>query len=259
MSVASQTVQAPLGMPARISDAISRLMTTREDGETFRVSVPVLYPSGSGCSVEITPNGDSVFVSDLGLGHFEAEFAGASEHYDKQAKRAAGRFGVSYDGYSVFALRIPLGRLEGAIAAISNASVQAAGLAIMKAIEDKERRSNDEVFDRVKGIFGASLVAKSADVRGQRDTWNAHNVVTFPTGQRAVFEFVTRHQGSISNKFFMFSDLSGAPGGLSLNAVTKDIGELGSRGAMLSDVSNLIELSAANDRFEHYARQVVAA
>lgn len=92
--------------------------------------MPVLYPNGNAVSVEITPNGDNLFISDMGIGHLEAEYAGASAYYGAQARRAAESFGISYDGYSVFAAKASFGQLEAAVLAVANASVQAAALAI---------------------------------------------------------------------------------------------------------------------------------
>jgi hypothetical protein len=253
------TAHDTLDLSKRLTDAVQRLMTVRHDDHAFRISVPILYPSGSGCAVEVTANGENIFVSDIGIGHMEAEYAGASEIYVKEAGKAADRYGVRFDGYSIFNLRTSIDRIEGAIVAVSNASVQAASAAILRSAENKDRNSNNDVFDRLMSIFSTHLLVRTADIKGQRDTWPAHNVVIFPTGQKAVFEFVNPHQNSISSKFLMFSDLLASGATLALNTVTEDISKLGSRGAMLSDVSNMIELSAEDAEFEKYARLTIAA
>jgi hypothetical protein len=228
-------------------------MTTRHDGQGIRVSVPVLFPSGSGAAVEILAGGEQAFVSDIGLGHLEAEYGGASEYFDAQAKRAADQFGVSYDGYSIFALSVPLDRIEGGIAAIANASVRAASLAILRAVEDKDRRQNDVVYERITRVFDKKSVAKTMDLRGQRDHYSAHNVVLFPSGEKAVFEFVSPHRNSISNKFLMFSDLVDSEAPLALNAVIESRAAMPSVGAMLEDVGNFIELAANDNLYRQYA------
>jgi hypothetical protein len=243
-------------MADRIRAAVARLMTVRNDGGSFRVNVPVLFPSGSCCAIEVMPGQDEAFISDMGLGHFEAEFSGASEFYDAQARKASEQFGVGYDGFSIFALKVPIGRLEGGIAAIANASVRAASAAILRASEEKERRQNDVVYDRILQVFDPRLVAKEADIRGARDVWGAHNVVMFPNGQKAVFEFVSEHRNSISSKFFMFSDISGSDDPVSLNAVVRDREAMPASGAMLEDVGNVIEMTANDNVFKRYAQLV---
>jgi hypothetical protein len=239
----------------RLAQAITRLMAVRADGDSARVSVPVLYPSGSSCAVEIILNGDRCFVSDLALGHLEAEMNGADEFYAYTAKRAAEHFGVRYDGMSVFAQWVSVSKVETAIASVANASVQAATSAIFRAMEEKQKHRNLEVFERVSAIFGAQSVAKTADISGRDAAWEAHNVVTFPDRRRAIFEFVSESQNSIANKFMMFSDLSRAgDASLSRNSVVRSLQRIGKKGSMLADVSNVIELSANPDEFRRYAR-----
>ena len=189
----------------------------------------------------------------MGLGHFEAEFGGASEYYDSQARQSAEHFGVGYDGFSIFAVEVPLARIEGGIAAIANASVRAASSSILKAAEEKDRRQNDIVYDRIARIFDPKIIAKSVEVRGARDVWSAHNVVMFPTGGRAVFEFVSAHRNSISSKFFMFSDLSSAGAAFALNAVVEKRSAMPASGAMLEDVGNVLEIAANDDIYRQYA------
>ena len=253
MAVFETSIQST-SVADRIRESVSRLMTIRHEGEGFRVSVPVLFPSGSGSAVEVIPGKDTAFVSDMGLGHFEAEFGGVSEHYDNQAKKAAEQFGVGYDGYGIFAIEVPLNRIEGGIAAIANASVRAASAALLRGAEEKDRRQNDEVYDKISRIFGQNMIAKSVEVQGVRDVWPAHNVVMFPTGERAVFEFVSAHRSSISSKFLMFSDLAGAGFPFALNAVVQKRASMPAAGAMLENVGNVVELAASDDIYRQYAR-----
>ncbi len=243
----------PGDVATHIKKSVSRLMTIRRDGEGFRVSVPVLFPSGSGSSVEVVPGRETAFISDMGLGHFEAEFGGASEYYDTQARKVGEQFGVAYDGFSIFALRVPLDRIEGGIATIANASVRAASAAILRAAEDKDVRQNDAVYDRITQVFDRNSVSRTVEVTGARDTWSAHNVVIFPSGEKAIFEFVSRHRNSISSKFLMFSDLANSSEPLALNAVVEKLTAMPSSGGMLHDVGNVIELCATDDQFKRYA------
>lgn len=151
------TAVAAVDLKARLDRAVGRLMAARVDGNSARLCVPVIYPSGSGCTVEVLINGDKCFVSDIALGHMEAEMHGADEFYDHCAKQAAGHFGVGYDGLSVFACWAPLDRVEAVISAVANASVRAATSAIFRAMEEKHKRHNVEVYERVASILERSL------------------------------------------------------------------------------------------------------
>lgn len=238
----------------RIDEAIAKLICASPDGDRIRIAMPVLYPSGSGSAVEVMLNGDKCFVSDFGFGQLEAEMQGADNFYDDCAQKSAQRFGVRFDGANVFAMWASIGRLEGAIAAVANASVQAATMATLKATEQKEKHINNELFDKMREIFGAHAVTKNQEVIGRDLKWKAHNVVSLPDQKRAIFEFVSENQNSIANKFMMFSDLSKAENGYSLNSVVKNITLFKEKKAMLADVSNVIEFSASGDIFSRYAK-----
>jgi hypothetical protein len=238
----------------RLKQAVSRLMSVQVEGERARLTVPVLYPSGSSCAVEIMTTGDKCFVSDLGFGHMEAEMYGAEDFYGISAKAAAGRYGIGFDGLSIFTTWASLDKVEAAISSVANASVQAASVAILRATEEKDRHKNSELFDRVRSIFGAAAVARTADLKGRDADWQAHNVVLLSDHRRAVFEFVSENTNSISAKFLMFSDLSKRKDAYSLNSVVRSVEKLGNKGAMLADVSNILNVADPAAEFIRYAK-----
>ena len=238
----------------RLTLAVQRLMALRVDGEIARLSVPSLYPSGASATVEITTNGNTCFVSDIGRGYMEAEFQGADKFYAASAHNAAKRFGVGFDGFSVFASWASIDRVESAICLVANASTQAAAVAIFSAEREQDRRAQEEIYDKIAGIFRLQSVNKSMGLRGRDAEWNAHNVVAMPNEKLAIFEFVKESQNSIANKFMMFSDLSRVENGISLNSVVRRLDSIGKKGSMLADVSNVIELSANDEEFRRHAR-----
>lgn len=238
----------------RIDLALANLICAQPDGDRMRIALPVLYPSGSGSAVEVMINGDKCFVSDFGFGQLEAEMHGADDFYNDSAKKAAERFSVSFDGSNVFAIWASMAKLESAIAAVANASVQAATLSIMKALEEKEKQVNNELFEKIKIIFGAKSVARNQEIIGRDSTWKAHNVVSLSNEKRAIFEFVGEHQNSIANKFMMFSDLSKVENGYSLNSVVRNTTSMREKKAMLADVSNVLEFNAGSEEFLRYAK-----
>ena len=124
----------------------------------------------------------------------------------------------------------------------------------MSASEEKERRDNAELYERVREFFGDRAVAKREELGGRDARWSAHNVVTLPNHRKAVFEFVTAHTNSISNKYMMFSDLARREeDAYSLNSVVKSIPRIGSKGALLADVSHLIELNSPKETYLRFA------
>ena len=240
---------------AKIEEAVAGLVSVRESGgDRVRIALPLLYPSGSGSAVEVMVNGDNCFVSDFGFGAMEAEMYGAEPLYGSNAKKAADQFGVGFDGMSIFKTWASLSRLDAAVMAVSNASVQAARWAITSASEEKERRDNAVLYERVREFFGERAVSRREELGGRDAKWSAHNVVTLPNHRKAVFEFVTAHTNSISNKFMMFSDLARREEDTySLNSVVKSIPHIGSKGALLADVSHLIELNSSKETYLRFA------
>mmetsp|Transcript_27439 Transcript_27439/g.50593 ORF Transcript_27439/g.50593 Transcript_27439/m.50593 type:complete len:221 (-) Transcript_27439:350-1012(-) len=218
------------------------------------MNVPVMYPSGATTTVEIEMNGGNCWVSDMGHGLVEAEYMGAQGFYTKSAKDVAGQHGVQFDGNSIFALWVPVARLESAIVCVANSSCQAAQSAIQSASEQKATKKNDQIFERIQAVFGKNIVSKSADIQGRHAQWDAKNVVIFPDRRKAVFEFMTGNSISVSSKFLMFSDILKANDGVSLNAVVSKANQLNSKGQMIADVANIIEFTATDQEFMQVAK-----
>jgi hypothetical protein len=242
---------------SEIARAMSRLVATSEAiGESVVVSLPIMYPSGAfaGVSISLVAEG-RCFLSDTAIGLREAEMAGVADFYDSAAKHLAEHFGVGFDGASIFVASASLDRIAGAAAAVGNASTGAVARAIMKAAEYKERAKNNVLFDIVSEFFGRPNVERTIEIAGRDSVWPAHNVVSFHDRHQAVFEFVAAHTNSIANKYLMFSDLGKMESPPSLVSVVNSIDNLGSKGAMLSDVSNVIELKSARPIYERYARK----
>jgi hypothetical protein len=235
-----------------VSKAVSRLFSAELYGETVTVSLPVSYPSGAFAGVNVSLSGGLCFVSDSAIGLREAEMACAADFYDSCAKQAASWFGCAYDGVSVFAASAPIDRIEGAISAVANASVQAVSNAMLKAGDAKDRISNLQVYEIVAGIFGHQNVTRKMEIAGRDATWEANNVVK-ARGEITIFEFVSDHSNSIASKFLMFSDLVRREDPPHLVSLVKSIEKLGPKGSMLGDVSNVIQLDAKREVFLRYS------
>jgi hypothetical protein len=236
----------------RVTEALGRIANWRDSGGRIMIDLPLMYPSGSMVVVDAEQNRDKIWVSDMGQGLVEAEMMGASDSYGSVASKAAKDYGVEYDGNSIFALWVPASRIEAAIVCVANASHTAAADAVRHASEVHSRRHDDMIYERIVRVFGRPIVAKSVEISGLRTVWEAHNVVLFPNGRKAVFEFMTKHPTSVSSKFLKFSDMKSAPLPISLNAVVPDL-ELDPRSQMIGDVANIVTIEAEDDALRGYA------
>lgn len=237
----------------RIRQALNRISNIREMDGRLVVDVPVMYPSGATATIEINCNGDSYWVSDMGLGRLETELVAAEDYYARVAGKVAEAFGVKFDGNAIFAMWTPSPRLEAAIIAVSNASNKACSEAIRHAEEAKGRRQNERIFQRIQDIFGRKSVARSADIRGRHAEWEAHNVVIFPDRRKAIFEPMTSHANSVSSKFLMFTDIKAAEQTISLNAVVRNFENLDEKAQMIGDVANIVSIDSSDDDYRALA------
>lgn len=238
---------------SRVSVALARIARCRDSGERILVDLPILYPSGSSAVVEVEQNGDKVWISDMGLGHIEADLMNATDSYKKLAAQKAKEFGVEYDGHTLFALWVPISRIEAAIICVANASTQAAAEAIRKACETSIRSQDEAFFERVTSLFGKKYVARTAEVAGKRMSWEAHNVVDFPDGKRAIFEPMSKSANSISSKFLMLSDIKATHSNISLNVIVPDIVNLDAKAQMVADLANILPIDAPDKTLKQFA------
>jgi hypothetical protein len=121
----------------RIAQALSRIARMRDDDGRVLVDLPIMYPSGAMVVVEVEINRGKCFVSDMGGGLVEAEFAAAQSYYTSAANEAAEDFAVSFDGHSTFTLWVPETAAESAVVCVANASRKAASEAVRRAADEK--------------------------------------------------------------------------------------------------------------------------
>jgi hypothetical protein len=254
MAIAMNVGSQPVVFADAVEEAVRKIVSFRAAPNGFSVSVPVSYPNGNFAALHVSENGGTVLVTDQGLGRLESEYFGADLYFDAQAQKAADAFGVAYDGYSLFALKVPLSRIDGALAAVANASVRAAASAIQRASEIKARYTNEQIFDRLVEFFGARRVEKHTEIQGAHDRWEVHNVVSLENRLQSVFEFVAGHQASIAAKFYMFSDLKKTDQKISLCSVVEDMDAFRkAKSRPLADISNVVPFTAPKEVFEMYA------
>lgn len=236
-----ETVRAAMASLQQLSAAGGRVMLT----------VPVQYPSGSMAVIEIEANGSNCWLSDMGMGLYEAEYVSAEKSFLRAAKNAAKHFGVGFDGHAIFALEVPLDRVAGGVVAVANASARAAIEAVQLEAAKRVESKCAEVFERLVKIFPDARVERDAEIRGDHATWDAHNVVRLPN-RTALFEPMGHHAQSVSAKFQMMSDLKRLPN-LSLNVVVENPDGLDDRGRMIDAVATIIRADAPDNTFRKLA------
>jgi hypothetical protein len=227
---------------AKIVDAVAReIVSTEHFGSASLVKVPLLYPSGAGAVVQITPNQDRFFVSDMGLGHQEAEMMGASVMYANSAKPIADHFGVRFDNQAFFVAEANREQLASAVTIIANCSVDAASQAAMKAAERRFEEDSDILYKRLVSVFTADEVERDIEFVGaSTHRWPVAAVVKHRS-HIALFEPVNKFHTSVINAAVKFHDIGRLDNPPQRVAVVKKKAELGNYLNVLTQAANVIE------------------
>jgi hypothetical protein len=247
------TASAIENIADRMPGIISRLTSVSVRGDDLRLTLPIIYPSGSEAVVQITASGSNCLVSDLGVGSHEANLGGFDDLYPRYARLVGDALGVRFDGHGLFVLDAPVDRLDGAIVNVANASVRAVSLAGLNASERREKARNEELFEKLITIFPLSVVRRNTNVVGASRAWQAHNVVELPSRQKTIYEFVGPSATSVYSKATMFLDISVLEEAPTRVSVVNSLEGMGEFVGVLSHVSNVIQLEASREVYEKYA------
>lgn len=172
------------------------------------VTMPVVYPSGASVVLEVFGQGEKFFVSDRGGGYQEAEFAGHSRYFSREAKKAAEDYGIKFDGRDMFIAEVSEGSLPGALTVVANCSQGAVIASAIKSADRAQKDAGEILFARLSKIFPASKLAKDAPILGASGhEWHVSSLVTYDE-KRTVFEAVSHHYPSIVSTTAKFHDLA---------------------------------------------------
>ena len=238
------------GFRALVNDVAQMLVATEHrQGGSF-VRTPLLYPSGATVVVRIEDgSSDRFFVSDIGLGHQEAEMMGAGNMYARNAHAIAESAGVRFDNQAFFVLEASREQLPGAVVTIANcsqeATIRAADALSEKTFEDSKSR----LYERLVTLFERKAVAKNVDVIGSSNqVWKVAAVVSLPHTRPTIFEPVTKHPSSVAHASMKFGDIALRKDPPQRVAVVRKRGEFGSLLTVLARSANIIEEDSPNDR-----------
>jgi hypothetical protein len=237
------------GFKALVNDVAHMLVATEHrQGGSF-VRTPLLYPSGATVVVRIEDGADRFFVSDIGLGHQEADMMGAGNMYARNAHAIAETAGVRFDNQAFFVLEASREQLLGAVVTIANcsqeATIRAADALSEKTFEDSKGR----LYERLVTLFERKAVAKNVDVIGSSNqVWKVAALVSLPHTRPTIFEPVTKHPSSVAHASMKFGDIALRDDPPQRIAVVRKRVEFGSLLTVLARSANIIEEDSPNDR-----------
>jgi len=163
---------------ASIVDAVAKeIVTTEHFGSASLIKVPLMYPSGATAVVQITHAKDRFFVTDMGMGHQEAEMIGASILYNNRAKPLAEHFGIRFDNQAFFVAEASRDQLASAVTIVANCSTEAASMSALKAAERRFEEDSDILYRRLVRVFDKAEIVRDAEFVGS----STHNGPYLPS------------------------------------------------------------------------------
>jgi hypothetical protein len=235
---------------AKVVDAVAKeIVSTEHLGSASLIRVPLMYPSGANTVVQVTQSQDRYFVTDMGLGHQEAEMIGASVLYANSAKPLAEHFGIRFDNQAFFVAEANRDQLAGAVTVVANCSSEAAALSAYKAAERKFEEDSDVLYRRLAAVFPSAEIARDVEFVGSSThKWSVAAMVKHHS-HVALFEPVNKHHASVVNAAVKFHDIARLENAPHRIAVVKRKGELGNYLNVLSQAASVVEYEVPDETF----------
>lgn len=239
-----------LGRYPALDEAVRTMVTTSFVQGRFRVEMPVVLPSGSAATVTVWPEGvgDTFMVTDDGSALFEVESgAFSSTVFTSLASKLSERYGASFDGTSMFYLRVSPERLRGAIITMANLMKEVVDETIHRSITQRANPIEHELWDKLERVFGGYEIKKRAHLFGESTAEHQFSAVLKAENGLVAFDTFTAKGGSINSVYVKMADIGRCetpPRGI---AVTKNRADIGPKLNLITSVAQVVELDIKTD------------
>ncbi len=240
---------------ATVNEAVGRLVSCDMLNGRYRISLPILMPSGAYVDVSVYPEpGDSFMVTDGGCAFREADdYAATSRSFKAVARELSARAGVDFDGATILMLRVKAEQLKAAIVTIGNVAAQVAAETVERSLKAHSESARDQLFERVELAFPGAHIEHDAEILGA-STASYKFDATVAINQKVVaFDLFGKDPISIAATFTKLSDVSRAENGPGVVGVTKDPDKIGPKLSLISSVAKVIRLDAGLQAFQKTA------
>ena len=233
---------------ASVVDAVAKeIVTTEHFGSASLIKVPLMYPSGATAVVQITHAQGRFFVTDMGMGHQEAEMIGASILYNNSAKPLAEHFGIRFDNQAFFVAEASRDQLASAVTIVANCSTDAASMSALKAAERRFEEDSDVLYRRLVRVFDKAEIIRDAEFVGSSTHKWPVSAIVKRGSNIALFEPVNKHHTSVINAAVKFNDISRLENPPQRIAVVKVKDELGNYLNLLRQAADVVEYKVPDE------------
>jgi hypothetical protein len=239
-----------------VDGAARGLVTAQHHAGGAFISLPVLYPSGSGAVVLVQDGGERCFVSDGGMGHEEATLIGGGPSYAQIARQVAERSGIGFDNQCFFVVQATRAQLPGAIATVASASVEAATLVAYRLADRRGSDFEEFVWSRLARVFPTTMVVRDPKRAGHSShVWSFSAEVTWQDRRgTTLFEAVANHHASVASAAMKFHDVARLEAPPRRVAVVRHRQEMGTLVGVLAQAADVIEAEASEETLTALAR-----
>ena len=239
-----------------LDEAVRSLVSLSYLHGRFRITMPVVLPSGSAATVTVWPEGrgETFMVTDDGACLFEITSGAFSEGiFSRVAKERCGHYGALFDGSTMLYLRVSAGRLRGAIVAMANLMKDVVAETIHRSVNQSAGQIDLELWDKLQETFAGSKIEHRAQLAGESTA--SHQFTALVTTERGLVAFDTfSAQGnSINAVYVKMADIGRIdcpPKGI---AVTKRMSDIGAKLNLITSVAQVVEIGIGADDLRRIA------
>lgn len=239
-----------------VRDAVSSLVQVSSWGNSYLVTTPLAYPSGTIVGVRVipAPREGGYWVSDFAMGFREAEAYEAQRSFGAHAGRMKDELGVEYTDGHELRLFAREWQVAWAIRKVSYATQRVAVKTYHTAPAWDEQSMGAALYQRLRDLFGAEHVEPAAKITGSSNlSWKFAAQVS--TGDRRVlFDVVTPYHTSVFSAVSKFTDVRRIGPTARPVAVVSDLEKMGKWLPLISQEAEVIE----GDASEETLRSVVS-
>jgi hypothetical protein len=190
------------------------LVRVTSQGDSARLSLPLMYPGGSMVGVEISRLRDGFLVSDVGGARREASLLGGERTFLRIAREIADRFAVRFDKNMFFDMDVEEQELVTAVIAVANAAKTAVESTALHLASVEHADFRAHLWDRLQRLYGSKSVERKPSLfKGASEQWEFDAAITgrpVPT----LFELVMPNANSVNSAVSKFLDVKDLGDGL---------------------------------------------
>lgn len=239
------TNSANLGRFPVLDDAMRTMVSSTFVQGRHRIDMPLVMPSGSVTTVTVWPEGgaETFMVTDDGASLFEIASGAFSETiFARVAKERCKNYGATFDGGSMFYLRVSGGRLRGAIIAMANLMKEVVDETISRSIMQKAKTIDLELWDKLDRTFLDYKVERNAQVQGDSTAFHEFRALVKTENGLVLFDTFTAQGSSINSVYLKMADVGRSDAPPKSIAVTKRLSDIGPKLNLITSVTQVVEI-----------------